>query len=164
MKKLLSLVLVLAMAVIANAAFIAELSGDNTPGEGAVTLNVSDVGGLDTMMVITIQGAGVLTSSLGASAPIDSELVCTMADLYAEQDTFGIAGNGDLWTMTSYASSYPTGVWITANYSGAVAGDILTAYVTLDGENYTTLGSIVIVPEPATIALLCLGGLLLRKK
>jgi len=165
MKKLLVLVLVLGMAAIANAAYDITLAGDDTPGAGDVTLTVTDVGEwLDGLMVISIQGSGTMTSSLGAAAPTDAEWVCMLSDLYGEQPMNGIAGEGDLWTMISYTSTYPSGVWIDASYTGAVEGDLITAYASLDGENYTELGQIVITPEPATIALLCLGGLLLRKK
>ncbi len=164
MKKMLALVLVLGMVAVSNAAIVANLTGNNTPGSGSISLNVSGVGGIDTMMVITIQGAGTLTSSLGTTRPEASDFVATMAEIYAGQATYGIAGNGDLWTMTSYTSTYPAGAWILANYSGAVAGDVLTAYSTIDGETYTALDSITIVPEPITMALLGLGGLFIRRR
>jgi hypothetical protein len=167
MKKLLMLVLVLAVAGIANAEFVASLTGDDTPGDGAVALNISGVLGSewqDGMMVISIQSDdGTMTSALGAAAPTDAEFVCLLSDLYGNQPMNGIAGEGDLYGMISYTNEYPDGDWIDATYTGAVAGDLITAYATIDGENYTELGQIVI-PEPATIALLCLGGLLLRKK
>jgi hypothetical protein len=167
MKKLLVLVLALAITPIASAAFSATLAGDDTTGAGAVTLSIGGMLGSewqDGLMVISIQGTGTMTSALGAAAPTDAEFVCLLSDLYGNQPMNGIAGEGDLWTMISYTNTYPDGVWIDASYAGAVEGDLITAYVSLDGENYTTLGQIEIIPEPATIALLCLGGLLIRKK
>jgi hypothetical protein len=160
MKKMLSLALVLGMAVIANAAVI-NFSGNNNVGAGAVNLNVTDVGEwLDGFMVITIQGTGTLTSALGPAAPTEAALAGTMAQF----DLATTYGNGDVWTMISSTSVYPSGVWINAAYAGAVAGDVLTARVSLDGATWTDLGSITIVPEPATMVILALGGLLFRRK
>jgi hypothetical protein len=48
-----------------------------------------------------------------------------------------------------------------------VLGDKITAYQSFDG-NFDDVdlisNTITIVPEPATIALLCLGGLMIRRK
>jgi hypothetical protein len=160
MKKLLVLVLVLGMSVMANAAVI-NFAGDNTPGAGNVSISVSNIGEwLDGFMVVTIQGAGTLTSQKGPAAPTEAALAGTMAEF----DLATTYGNGDVWTMISSTSVYPSGVWINAAYAGAVAGDVLTARVSLDGATWTDLGSITIVPEPATMVILALGGLLFRRK
>ena len=160
MKKLLTLLLILGMVATANATLSSSLTGDDNVGAGSVALNITPSSDqADTYMVITIQGSATLTSALGDDCPADSEIVGTMAD-FGLDTTYG---DGDVWSMTSYTSTYPTGVWIDADYTGAVVGDVLTARESVDGSSWTTLGSITI-PEPATMALLCLGGLLLRKK
>lgn len=167
MKKLLVLVLILGMAATANAAFFAYLTGDNTPGAGNIALNIAGMLGSewqDGMLVISIQGTGTLTSSLGHDAPTDAEFVCKLSDLYGNQPMNGIAGEGDVYGMISYTNAYPDGVWINASYSGALCTDIITAYASIDGENWTEIAYMGPIPEPATIALLCLGGLMLKRK
>lgn len=167
MKKLLILTLVLGMASMASAAsitgLVGTLNGDDNPGAGAITLDVVPTDPhtqLDTYLVVTIMGSATLTSGLGTAAPESSGLVGTMADL-------GLAstyGDGDLYVMASTTSpaNYATGTWIDVSYTGAVDGDVIAAYES-DGASFALLDSVTI-PEPATIALLCLGGLLLRKK
>jgi hypothetical protein len=180
MKKLLSLVLVLAFASLANAIYPPSydtismtLQGDNTPGSGTINLYVvpNPLYQLDVSMAVCLKGTGTLSAgTIGASAPADSQdNGVDMADIDAYYGTSLVAtyGNGELWTMLSFTSVYPTGVWLTVNYSGAVAGDTITAYQSVDGnfdDIYLQSNTITIIPEPATIALLCLGGLVLRKK
>jgi hypothetical protein len=166
MKKLLVLVLVLAMASLASATVSMTLSGDSTPGSGTISMYVvpSPTGQIDLQMAIGLIGSGTLDlGTMGVSAPTDS--ADTDASL-AMMGVDGTYGNGEIWTMTSFTSVYPTGVWLTVNYTGAVAGDTITAFQSADGnfDDVDMQSNTIVIPEPATIALLCLGGLLLRKK
>ncbi len=173
MKKMLTLVLVLGMASLASATVSMTLSGDNTPGSGTINLSVvpsSDQ--IDLQMAICIKkatGGSVGTLSLGtigANAPTDSaDTEASLAMLGNGSDA--TYGNGEIWTMTSFTSVYPEGVWLTVTYSGAVAGNTITAFQSADG-NFDDVdlqsNTITIVPEPVTMALLGLGGLFLRRR
>jgi hypothetical protein len=161
MKKLLFLVLVLAMASLANATISMTLSGSSNTGWGTLNLwVVPSSNQSDLSMAVCIQGVGTLSSYLGPDAPPDS-WPGSIEPFYYD------GGIGEVFNMISYTSIYPTGVWLMINYSGAVLGDKITAYQSFDG-NFDDVdlisNTITIVPEPATIALLCLGGLMIRRK
>jgi len=166
MKKFLVLMLVFAMASSANATLTASLTGDNTEGAGSMALNItpSEDHQTDPYMVIAYTGSASATDALGAKAPADSSYQGTLAGL-------GVTGmgTGNVYAMTSLdvpvqTDSYEAGVWIDLDYTGAVEGDVFTAYLTADGASYTVLDSITIIPEPITIAILGLGGLFLRRR
>lgn len=160
MKRLLVLAIVLGIATTANAILSSSLTGDSTPSAGTVHLNIIPSIDQDaTYIAITMVGSGTLTSYLGPDAPSDSELLGTMADLGIS----GTYGNGDVWAMISSTGTYSAGVWLIADYTGADWGDVIAVYET-DGGSFFYLDSIAIIPEPATIALLCLGGLMLRRR
>jgi len=59
-----------------------------------------------------------------------------------------------------------SGQWVTLQISGVVAGAMTIGMYDASYSNYTTLGVIEIaeIPEPATLALLGLGALVLRKR
>jgi hypothetical protein len=173
MKKLLAILFILTAVSSANATISMTLSGDSTPGSGIIDLYVvpSATGQLDLSMAICLKGTGTLSAgTLGASAPTDSEDAgVDMAGMDAALGTSLVAtyGNGEIWSMMSYTSVYPTGVWLTVTYSGIGADAVITAYQSADG-NFDDVdmqsNSLMAIPEPATIALLCIGGLMLRRK
>ncbi len=161
MKKLLALILVLSLATVANAVLVGNTTGDDTEGSGSQTLNITG-GGYDTYVAIAIVGTGTIAGTVGADAPASSGLAGTLEDL-----GLGSLGTGEVWTMADMDSPYVynNGVWLTIGYTGAVNGDVITAYdVGPSGTELNVLGSITIVPEPMTLALLGLGGLFIRRK
>jgi len=161
MKKLLVLVLVLAVSAIANA----DLVGSLTLDEGIVSLNIMG-SPADPFYAIAIQGAGTL-SGFAAPALVGSDVAGSPAMSFAGLDLVETYGNGVIWTFVDSSDPYvfPDGTWLTAVLSGAVAGDVITGYQ-YDAENdaFIALGSVTIVPEPITVALLGLGGLFIRRK
>lgn len=174
MKKLLVLTLVLSLASLANATLITpdpvtssitgatvQLSSDDLEGTGTWSVYVTPNASADIFLAVAVVGSGsaIGQSVMGAAAPTDAQLVGSLADLEVTDK-----GNGDIWTMVSYTSTYPTGVWLTGTYSGAVMNDMVKVYDTQDGVTFAELGSVTIVPEPITLALLGLGGLFIRRK
>jgi len=161
MKKLLALILVLGLATTANAVLTGNVTGDDTPGAGSMDLNVTG-NGYDTYVAIAIQGTGTIAGTIGASAPASSSLLGPLSDLGLES-----LGTGEVWTMADMDSPYvySTGIWLTIDYTGAVVGDVITAYdIGPGGDQTDVLGQITITPEPMTLALLGLGGLFIRRK
>jgi len=169
MKKLLVLVLVLGMASLANAGLSLYLNGspaaDTTIGlNDVVTIGLySDDTSFFNAYVINGPDDPVAIGTL--ADPVDETIAGNMAGHsdYAAADGWG---NGFLYTT---AGSPPTpgvaaGVQHTCTFSSAEVG-VTTIYLYEGSDPYGELDSFTItVPEPATIALLCLGGLLLRKK
>jgi len=171
MKKLLVLVLVLGMASFANATVSLYLNG--SPADAAITIGIDET--------ITIQVYSDDTSIYpayvinGADDPLSIGLLDNAVSLSGAGNMAGTPqpyeagggwGPGFLFTT---AGSPPTpgivaGVQHEVDFSSSEAG-VTTVYLYEGNDPYGELDSIEItVPEPATIALLCLGGLLLRKK
>jgi hypothetical protein len=171
MKKLLVLALVLGMASMAQAVLCTgTLTSTNAPGTVTASLQITSNPAEDLYYVITIKGMGAPgTFAIGANAPTDSMDAGSMFDGGANVSLYG---NGEILMGMSYTSVYPMGTWINATFTGAVAGDVITAYVTRDGATFTggvdgaVLGTpvTIIIPEPITMSLLGIGGLFLRRR
>jgi len=149
MKKL--LVLVLAVASLANAI---SFTGAYNPSTDIVTIScTADPETCYIALAITDGGGTLSNFAAGAQAPPDSHLI-------------GPVTGGELWQMihiTTGTPVYVTGEWLTADFSGSIPS-IATYYeYDLESESFIELGTINI-PEPGTIALLCLGGLMLRRR
>ena len=149
MKKLLVLVVILAMAPVASAVVTAELVDTGA----AVQLNVT--ADMEDAYLAIVSDAGVLnTFVLGVAAP-------------GVSSSFGpvsIGGqDGEVWGLgTAPGEAYVAGSWVEANWVSASAVWI-RAYQTYDTVNWTLLDEIQ-VPEPMTVALLGLGGLFMLRR
>jgi hypothetical protein len=159
MKKLSFLVLILGAASIANAYI-------NSPMKivslGSGEYGIELINGMSSTM--DDQGgywlmAGVNPNS-GALAPT---LPPILNDSYISPDSpngvmgrFGTTSISPSWTAASgiYADSFTTQINATTLY----------LYTLDDSMVQATLVDTFIIPEPATIALLCLGGLMLRRR
>lgn len=168
-KNAMTTVLLVCFAVNVNAALIGNLSENG----GNLGLSLTVTGGNDTILALGVKGVGSLSNFVvGEAAPQVSEFVCSFADLGMEE-TYG---QGELWTFVVFDEpyAYQNGVWLTAEltlpigyyrtYNLNEAKVIVTAYETIDGENFTSLDSMGYVPEPITVALLSLGGLFVARK
>jgi len=158
MKKLLVLMLVLAMASLASAVPVWTI----TKTASVITVSVSGNAG-QTVIGLAVDSGGVLSGlAKGAQAPASSSSVAILQEYYPE------LGTGEIWAMihiTTDTQVYVDGSWLTASFAFAegMTSATVKLYDTPEAGGYTELASLVI-PEPATIALLCLGGLLIRKK
>ena len=158
MKKLLVLVLIFAMASLANA-------GSITPSSAQP-------------FVITLTAAD---AAAAADAFIDyTPLVAAGLNVNLATITPGAASVANLFVFTAAvdgADVYSVAMGHTANWAGGAvlatidlngdAANVGTVPVTLDlyDSDLNVTGHVtVMIPEPATIAVLSLGGLLLRRK
>jgi hypothetical protein len=158
MKKFVVLMLVLAMASLANALVTLSVSSNEVEVGGTITISVSsdDTAAyrkyLDMIQGTATLGSVTIHSAAGADASV--------AD-------FSYEGLYDLeLTAVDFAATPVAGLHfsVVATATGSV-GETFTIEL-LNGDTYDLEMSetVTIIPEPATIALLCLGGLLIRKK
>jgi len=163
---------------------------DVNPGD-TITLALSSTnktaGGINIDILTDNGSDGAMTAASVHANLVNGNAGISVADLDALLVSYEMDPSGydtDDWAMVSAASggtmvavnatifslSYTVGEETGAvTINGiAVAGEVWEQNlneVTLTGGNETTpVADLWVVPEPATIALLCLGGLLIRKK
>ncbi|MFA5422467.1 MAG: PEP-CTERM sorting domain-containing protein [Phycisphaerae bacterium] len=161
MKKVLVMLMVIGMVSAASATLFTDgLSADLSGGVLTVT---ADQDAVDNH-------PGAAGWAMGYDAPgefvIGTEVVYdAMGDLGAVLQWAGYEHGIDLATGWSGTAGYPeveAGAWFSIDYTGAV-GDVIDIY-DYAVSAVTPIGSVTVTPEPMTIALLGLGGLLLRRR
>jgi hypothetical protein len=190
MKKFLIFVLVLGMASLASATMTLNISVDGIvdPPDSTIILYPSDYvtldihsGGYhqgsdydDSVYFALVADTGYGTISGGVvcipPAPVDSSIIEGVSPVDAgmcsepENGIYGWIGA----IITSGSVDTPAGIYFDEIVFHCEApGDVVVKlYTTTDFETINLVDSVIIhqVPEPATIALLGLGGLLLRRR
>jgi hypothetical protein len=156
MKKLLVLLLVLGMASAASAALVV-----SQPDPTSLEVVVS--GDLTQDLYLILSSDGVLSGfTIGADAPDLSNYAGPTSDL-AGMGLFPVGYVGEYWVMASSQNPYPlTGTYLTA--MGGDVGDSVNLSWFDEAGGAGDLGTIILVPEPMTVALLGLGGLLMLRR
>ena len=187
MKKLLVLMLVLAMASLASAEVTMNIyvngsdPGDEysmAAGDAAITIYgtvpaneytgvyfiAAGDGSMSNGAISTLGNCTFASISPGAFIDPDNEELGTWGDFFADM---GYADTATIYDLTLADSAYPfvaiTGDIFSATLTFASSAATL-AIIDYTGEEYVTYDTLSIVPEPMTIALLGLGGLLLRRR
>jgi hypothetical protein len=184
MKKLLVLILVLGMASMANAALYITVNGEPAPPESEIILDVSDTIMLDISSDIDItpggegEGQAVLYAKTacativgGVPIPSHTDYVLQIMDAATAGVPIGADENGVFTVIFTFGEPIP---------AGTIFDEIIFHCESLNGptpvilEEVDMMGNltghiidqIVVhqIPEPATIVLLSLGGLLLRRR
>ncbi|MFA5785070.1 MAG: PEP-CTERM sorting domain-containing protein [Phycisphaerae bacterium] len=161
MKKLIVLLCVLIVTSTASATISLTVSQPSTE-----SLAIEVTGTIDQDLYIVLSSNGTLGSyALGVDAPDLSGYAGPTDDLTGTGFDPPAGFSGQYWVMaTSDNINYPiTGEFLTA--LGGAAGDQVNIRAFDETVGYLgDFGTITLVPEPMTIALLGLGGLFLRRR
>ena len=156
MKKLLVSMLILGFTTIAQAMPTWSLTADGI--HVYVNVTTPDARKLYLALAVNPADGSLSNFAKGTEAPGNSASWGTL-----ESVGLGSLGQGDLWDMVD--TVYSDGVWLVANWalqSGKTSA-LVTVYEVDETRASTELANI-IVPEPTTIALLGLGGLLMLRR
>lgn len=167
MKKILALVLVLFTASAADAFFL-QIDGVDTD-----SANVN-LGTTSTITIISTNSSswlGYLIVNPGGTGLLSSASVLSAAGNLGSAKPYTEAGWGAGYELTAAMSpggipALASGAQFTMNYSGGVLGQTAKISLFIDPEFTIPADSITIsiVPEPATVILLILGGLFIRRR
>lgn len=154
MKKLLVLVLILAMAPLASALTVTLSYTGGTPAGGTINMDVA--GATYDPYLSLVSDAGVLSGlAKGVSAP-------SVTGSFGPVNVGG--QDGEVWGFgTASGEPYVDGSWLTADWVSA--GPVwVRAYETFDFGATWQLMDEIYIPEPMTVALLGLGSLFLLRR
>lgn len=157
MKKLLALVLVCAIASLASATVILNVSSNSVlPGQSiTVTVSSTDTAGyvkyLDMVKGLATFGPITKMAAAGAQSDVLDYSTDTLYDI-------GL-------TAADFTNTPTAGVHFSVVATAGMTPGVFTIQLLNDG-TYDVAGEqqVTIIPEPATMLILSLGGLLLRKK
>lgn len=168
-KKILVLVLVFGMASITSAAVVISDNGDMTVDiKTDVELTTDDYLYM-TLVCDTTLGTvsgGAIESSLVAGNGADWDLSIGN-DAAGNYFPVPSGTNGVYMTELLYTGTFAVGTTLFENINISLtdgAATISLYRVPEDFSNYGTLEDSLVIPEPTTIALLSLGGLLMRRR
>ena len=170
MKKLITMLAVLAMATVANATIVLDPVEVDMGGTLNVQTDPIDAADVQQALWVAVGGgggaldAGTMLYPGGALALITDFTgldpdITAMADAAIDEASTRL----DLLEIFSGSSSPPDVVGVLASYVVTAVDQETTVYL-LHGETLEVMSSATIVPEPITIALLGLGGLFLRRR
>ncbi|HBG26657.1 MAG: hypothetical protein A2Y10_18375 [Planctomycetes bacterium GWF2_41_51] len=161
MKKILFLLLIIFVTSLSTAMPI--VTGTYNANTEKVSVFVQNGGIVYIGLAINSTKGQLSNFQRGTDAPLDSCFACTNEELLPD---FPYFGQGELWAMIdSRPWPYDDGEWLTANVNLASGINSVNVIMYMIDEYFVMydMGKI-FIPEPATISLLGLGLLTLRRK
>lgn len=151
MKKLLVLIVIINLASVSQAALIWELD--------SITLDIGETG---VVYILSDESLAYTVYMGNDSSPI-AEITGVVSPHPPDVAEASISSPG-WWTLTAFTNGVPTG----AHWEVTILGNAEGSYW-LNSDYYGDAGpndilSITVVPEPMTLSLLALGGLVLLRK